>query len=181
MTQSTDTAAQLDVHIADLIIATHDAADPQVHPKMRDALRLLRAQLGMDAVFVSRNMAGTLAGRCGLVEASWCEYVARHRLGDLPFDTGVFASASIALEGGLVYGTLGCVGQDAQRASGKHAHWLELTARLLAEELGSAPPHATRKAAQASRSRSRVAPRGAPACDADKAPDAADRAPVARA
>jgi hypothetical protein len=149
-------AAQIDVHIADLIIATHEASDPQVSPKVRDALRVLQGQLGMDAIFVSRNMEGTPAGRCGLIEASWCEYIARSRGPRLPFDVGSFVSAPVGLPGGPVYGTLGCVSDDARRAGGRDSHWLTLIAQLLAEALehpgepaaplnarpASCPPHA---------------------------------------
>lgn len=127
--------ASIDVHIADLIIATHDAADPQVRMQVREALQVLHTQLGMDAVFVSRNMAGTPAERCGLVEASWCEYIARSRGPRLPFDIGTFVSASVRLHGGLVYGMLGCISEDAQRTSKRDSHWLGLMGRLLAEDL----------------------------------------------
>ena len=44
----------IDVRISELLVATSDAADPLVHPKVQEALCILRNHLDMDVVFVSQ-------------------------------------------------------------------------------------------------------------------------------
>jgi GAF domain-containing protein len=85
----------LDVRVAELIVATPDAADEGVHPKVQEVLALLREKLSMDVVFVSEFVdqrrvfrfvdraadAPALApGMSDPIEDSWCQRVAEGRI-----------------------------------------------------------------------------------------------------
>jgi hypothetical protein len=85
----------IDVRISELIVATHDAPDPLAHPKVGQALGILRESLNMDVVFVSQfkdsrrtfrvvdvgpGFTKVTAGHSDPVEESWCHHVAQGRL-----------------------------------------------------------------------------------------------------
>lgn len=85
----------LDVRVADLLVATVDRADEGVDPQVQQVLRLLREKLGMDVVFVSEFVNGLRrfwlldraahvpeleAGQADPLEESWCQRVVDGRL-----------------------------------------------------------------------------------------------------
>lgn len=128
----------IDVRIAELLVATTDAADPLVHPKVQEALHILRESMKMDAVFVSEfkdnerifkvvdcGRSGTLApGQSDPLEETWCQRVVDGRLPQLVKDAtghvksgavppqgiaiGTILSTPVVLKNGNVYGTLCC-------------------------------------------------------------------------
>ena len=84
----------LDVKVTQLLLATADDADPLLHPKVGEALSLLRKRIGLDVVFVSQFHDGRRtfkvvestpdytkveAGMSDPVEETWCQYVALER------------------------------------------------------------------------------------------------------
>jgi GAF domain-containing protein len=110
----------LDVRIAELLVATSDTSDPLVHPKVAEALRLLRENLQMDVVFVSQfvNNRRTFrvvdskphntivkAGQSDPVEESWCQYVVDGRLPQLVPDAAPFVEAGTVPDPGFPIGT----------------------------------------------------------------------------
>lgn len=85
----------LDVRVAELIVGTHDAGDPLVHPKVSEALSSMREHMNMDVVFVSqfgngrrtfrvvddaRHVKTIFTGHSDPLEESWCHYVAEGRV-----------------------------------------------------------------------------------------------------
>ncbi|WBY03117.1 GAF domain-containing protein [Ramlibacter tataouinensis] len=85
----------IDVRISELLVATSDAADPLVHPKVKEALRVVRDHLDMDVVFVSQlqqnrrtfrvvdakpGITVVKVGHSDPVEESWCHHVVNGRL-----------------------------------------------------------------------------------------------------
>lgn len=85
----------IDVRISELLVATSDSADPLVHPKVQEALGVVREHLAMDVVFVSqlrhnRRTFRVVESKPGLtllkvgqsdpVEESWCHHVVNGRL-----------------------------------------------------------------------------------------------------
>lgn len=127
----------LQVRVAEMLVATADEADHQVDSQIRDVLRLLREKMKMDVVFVSEFTGGrrvfrqveqarpVLAeGESDPLEASWCQRVVDGRLpgfvpdaaplvaaGTLPAPPtpiGTHISTPLMLPSGEVYGTLCC-------------------------------------------------------------------------
>ena len=91
----------IDVRIAELLIATSDAADPLLHPKVLEVLGILREHLKMDVVFVSQfkdhrrtfkvvrtdpKKTFVVAGQSDPLEDSWCQYVVDGRVPQLIHD-----------------------------------------------------------------------------------------------
>lgn len=85
----------IDVRIAELLVATSEAADPMLHPKVQEVLGILRKALRMDVVFVSQFVNGrrtfkvvdngpgktlVVPGQSDPLEQSWCQYVVDGRL-----------------------------------------------------------------------------------------------------
>jgi hypothetical protein len=85
----------IDVRIAELLMATTDSADPLLHPKVQEALHVLRERLSMDVVFVSQFKDGRRtfrvvdtdsrhtflqAGMSDPLEQSWCQHVVDGRI-----------------------------------------------------------------------------------------------------
>lgn len=85
----------IDVRVAELIVATHDSADPLTHPKVTEALGLLRRHLSMDVAFVSQLKGSRRTyrvvekrkdgmrvevGHSDPIEESWCQYVVEGRM-----------------------------------------------------------------------------------------------------
>lgn len=98
----------IDVQIAELLVATSDAADPLLHPKVSEALRILRVHLKMDVVFVSQfkdnrrtfrvvdsNPDKTIikAGMSDPLAESWCQRVVDGRLPQLVKDAAPHVAA----------------------------------------------------------------------------------------
>jgi len=110
----------IDVRIAELITATHDGADPLIHPKVREALGILRHSLGMDVVFVSQFEQGRrifrvvdgepgntpiAAGQSDPLEQSWCQYVVEGRVPQLVRDARPLVKAGALPAPGIEIGT----------------------------------------------------------------------------
>jgi hypothetical protein len=110
----------IDVRIAELLVATSDAADPLLHPKVPEALRILREHLRMDVVFVSQfvNQRRTFrvvdssphhtrvkAGQSDPLEESWCQYVVDGRLPQLVKDAKPYVEAGTVPPAGTEIGT----------------------------------------------------------------------------
>ncbi|MBG9389570.1 GAF domain-containing protein [Caenimonas aquaedulcis] len=85
----------IDVRVAELLTATSDSADPLLHPKVSEALQILRQHLNMDVAFVSQfsggkrtfrvvesdpNVTLVVAGQSDPLEKAWCQYVVDGRL-----------------------------------------------------------------------------------------------------
>ena len=85
----------IDVQIADLLVATADTADDAVDARVQEVLKLLREKLDMDVVFVSRFEHGRRTilrvehrpgwtvitpGQSDPLEESWCQRVVDGRL-----------------------------------------------------------------------------------------------------
>jgi GAF domain-containing protein len=98
----------IDVRVADLIVATHDAPDPLAHPKISEALGILRRSLHMDVVFVSQfsnhrrtfkvvdvgpGLTKVQAGHSDPLEETWCHYVVEGRLPEFVKDAGAAVAA----------------------------------------------------------------------------------------
>ncbi len=110
----------IDVSIAELLMATSDEADPLLHPKVQEALHILRDHLAMDVVFVSQISEGRRTFRVvdaspefdflqpGLsdpVEESWCQYVVDGRLPQLVQDAAPYLAAKAIPHTDLKIGT----------------------------------------------------------------------------
>ncbi|MBE7368399.1 GAF domain-containing protein [Ramlibacter pallidus] len=91
----------IDVRIADLLVATADASDDALDARVQEVLRLLRDRLAMDVVFVSRfengrrtfthveqaaNATPIAPGQSDPLEESWCQRVVDGRLPELVAD-----------------------------------------------------------------------------------------------
>mgnify|MGYP000963432436 CR=1 FL=1 len=127
----------LQVRVAEMLVATADEADHQIDGQIRDVLKLLREKMKMDVVFVSEFTGGrryfrqveqvrpVLAeGESDPLEASWCQrgvdgrlpgfvadaapLVATGALPAPPMPIGTHISTPLTLPGGEVYGTLCC-------------------------------------------------------------------------
>lgn len=110
----------IDVQIAELITATHNEADPLVHPRVREALAILRNRLDMDVVFVSQFQRGrrvfrAVDSRAGItrivpgqsdpLEASWCQYVVEGRLPPLVRNARPLVESGALPDPGMPIGT----------------------------------------------------------------------------
>lgn len=95
----------IDVRIAELLMAIPDEAEPFEHPKVQQALRVLRTHLSMDVAFLSQFKHGrrvfrvvdtspqytaVQAGHSDPVEESWCLQVVEGRLPRLLRDAGPY-------------------------------------------------------------------------------------------
>lgn len=127
----------LQVRVAEMLVATADESDHQVDRQIREVLKLLREKMKMDVVFVSEFTGGhrvfrqveqarpVLAeGESDPLEASWCQRVVDGRLPGFVADAGPLVasgavpapaqpigthiSTPLMLPGGEVYGTLCC-------------------------------------------------------------------------
>lgn len=85
----------IDVRIADLLVATSEGSDPVLDPKVQEVLGILRQALRMDVVFVSQFLNGrrtfkvvdqgpgktmVVPGQSDPLEESWCQYVVDGRI-----------------------------------------------------------------------------------------------------
>jgi GAF domain-containing protein len=128
----------LEVRIADMMVATADAADAQLDRSIHDVLKLLREKMRMDVVFVSEFTGGkrvlrqveqgaqavVAEGQADPLEESWCQRVVDGRLPQFiadarplqaagrapatPFPIGTHISTPVVLPDGQVFGTLCC-------------------------------------------------------------------------
>ncbi|RYY72479.1 MAG: histidine kinase [Comamonadaceae bacterium] len=110
----------LDMTVADLLVATSDAADPDLPPHVAEVLRLLRERLGMDVAFVSQVADGRRTfkavdsvpdfdilkpGMSDPVEESWCQGVIEGRLPELMEDAGRYVAGGLVPDPGIPIGT----------------------------------------------------------------------------
>ncbi|WP_200947314.1 GAF domain-containing protein [Ramlibacter sp. Leaf400] len=110
----------IDVQFAELLTATHDSVDPLVHPKVSEALGLMRRHLGMDVMFVSQfrdrkrtfrvvdaspGLTKVVAGHSDPLEESWCHFVVEGRAPQLITDPAPLVEAGTLPEPDLPIGT----------------------------------------------------------------------------
>jgi hypothetical protein len=128
----------LQVRVAELLVATADNSDAELDGCIRDVLKLLREKMKMDVVFVSEFTGGERVfrqveqgepallaeGGSDPLEESWCQRVVDGRLPgfiadarplqarglapETPFSIGTHISTPVVLPDGSVYGTLCC-------------------------------------------------------------------------
>lgn len=128
----------LEVRIAEMMVATADSADAHLDGSIHDVLKLLREKMRMDVVFVSEFTGGKRVfrqveqgeeaviaeGQGDPLEESWCQRVVDGRLPQYiadaaplqasgaapatPFPIGTHISTPVVLPDGQVYGTLCC-------------------------------------------------------------------------
>ncbi len=110
----------IDVRIAELLVATHESADPLLHPKVSEALGILRKNLNMDVVFVSQFQDGrrmfkvvesdshntpVTAGQSDPLEETWCQYVVAGRMPQLVGDARPLVESGAVPDPGMTIGT----------------------------------------------------------------------------
>ncbi len=110
----------LDVTISELLVATCDAADPDLPAAVSEVLQLLRLRLGMDVAFVSQITEGRRifkavdsapdfsplqVGQSDPVEESWCQRVVEGRLPERMADAAAFVASGQAPDPGITIGT----------------------------------------------------------------------------
>lgn len=110
----------IDVRIAELLMAVPDEAEPFQHPKVQEALHVLRTHLDMDVAFMSQFKHGrrtfrvvdsspqhtaVRAGHSDPVEETWCLYVVEGRLPRLVRDAGPYLRAKTVPPTALQIGT----------------------------------------------------------------------------
>ncbi|MFZ4289365.1 GAF domain-containing protein [Variovorax sp. HJSM1_2] len=110
----------VDVKICELLVATSDAADPELPSAVPEVLKLLRTRLGMDVAFVSQIADGRRTfkavdcaadfpllqvGMSDPVEESWCQRVVEGRLPELMADAAPYIAAGQAPDPGFPIGT----------------------------------------------------------------------------
>lgn len=101
----------IDVQVAELLVATSDGADGKLPPQVQEVLKLLRERLGMDVAFVSRIGEGRRtfevvesradftrikAGTSDPLEETWCQRVVDERLPEVMEDAAAFIEAGRA-------------------------------------------------------------------------------------
>lgn len=99
--------------VTELLVATHDAADPEIDRSVPEVLCLLRSKLNMDVIFVSQFVDGKRVFRhvdqaCGAeviqpggsdpLEDSWCKQVVEGRLPKFIQDAGRLPAAAEQLD-----------------------------------------------------------------------------------
>ncbi|MBE7939514.1 MULTISPECIES: GAF domain-containing protein [Ramlibacter] len=110
----------IDVRVAEMIVATHDTADPLAHPGVADALGILRRHLKMDVVFVSQLQDGrrsfkvvdsaahvtrVVAGQSDPAEETWCKHVVEGRMPQFLRDAKPQVEAGVLPDPGMDIGT----------------------------------------------------------------------------
>lgn len=110
----------IDVKISHLLVATSDAADPELPAAVSEVLKLLRVRLGMDVAFVSHIADGrrtfkavdSTPGFSPLqvsmsdpIEESWCQRVVEGRLPERIDDAAPYIASGQAPAPGIPIGT----------------------------------------------------------------------------
>jgi hypothetical protein len=111
----------IDVRIAELLVATTDSADPLLHPKVQEALHILRERMKMDVVFVSqfkdnrrtfkvvdcgRKETKLIPGQSDPLEETWCQRVVDGRLPQMVKDAHPYVESGAAAKPGVEIGTV---------------------------------------------------------------------------
>lgn len=109
-----------DVTVSELLVATCDAADPDLPTTVTEVLKLLRLRLGMDVAFVSQITGGRRifkavdcapgfhpieAGMSDPVEQSWCRHVIEGRLPERIENAATYLASGQAPDPGMPIGT----------------------------------------------------------------------------
>jgi len=112
--------ADIEVRVAELLVATHEGGDPLIHSKVKDALGILRRSMDMDVVFVSQFREGrrtfrvvdanaritrVVAGQSDPLEESWCQYIVSGRAPQLMKDARPFVEDGSVPDPGFQIGT----------------------------------------------------------------------------
>lgn len=110
----------LDVKVAELLVATSDAADPALPTAIPEVLKLLRLRLGMDVAFVSQFTGGRRIiqavdsdpdfsplepGMSDPIEESWCQQVVEGRLPERVEDAAPYIASGQVPDPGFPIGT----------------------------------------------------------------------------
>lgn len=109
----------LDVQVAELLVATSESSDADLPPAVGEVLGLLRERLGMDVAFVSSFSGGRRTfevvesrpdftmirpGMSDPLEESWCQRVVEGRLPEVMPDAGPYVASGQAPEPGFEIG-----------------------------------------------------------------------------
>jgi len=112
--------SDLEVKVAELLVATADDADVEIDKAVPDVLRLLREKMKMDVVFVSEFIDGMRefkyvdqtpgqevieAGGADPLESSWCQRVVDGRLPEMMLDAKPFQAKDPSLATPFPIGT----------------------------------------------------------------------------
>ncbi|VTU14835.1 hypothetical protein SRS16CHR_01279 [Variovorax sp. SRS16] len=139
-------AADLEVRVSELLIATADASDPAVDQAVHQVLRLLREQHGMEAGFAAEVIDGKRVSRrlepseraqfideqAEPLELAFCKQVLRAKV-----PSGCYVSAPVVLSDGLLYGTLYSFSFNPDAALElRDLKKLEMAAQLAARMIG---------------------------------------------
>ena len=111
----------IEVRISELLVATSDAADPELPVAVLEVLKLIRTKLSMDVAFVSEITDGRrmfkcvdsapgftpqlTAGMSDPVEESWCQRVVEGRLPQVMHDAAPYIASGKAPDPGFPIGT----------------------------------------------------------------------------
>ena len=128
------------VDVAELLVATADHSDESLPETVSQVLALVRARMGMDAVFVrayrgDRQGSGKLTGpaRPDPLEAVWGEHLLLERLQHADV-AGAHLCAPVVLADSAVYGTL-CSFSQSEWTAQADRRILKSTARLIAQKI----------------------------------------------
>ena len=129
------------VDVAELLVATADHSDETLPEAISQVLALVRARMGVDAVFVrafrpgDRQGNGKLAGpaRQDPLEAVWGEHLLLERLQHSDV-AGAHMCSPVVLTDGSVYGTL-CSFSQSEWTAQADRRILKSTARLIAQKI----------------------------------------------
>jgi len=131
-----------EVKVSELLIATPDACDPLIDPAVRQVLKLLREQHGMEAAFACEVLDGQRVSRRAQpssraqfideqaepLELAFCKQVVNARV-----PSGCYLSAPVMLADGLMYGTFYSFSLNPNAAlEAKDLRKLEMAAQLAA-------------------------------------------------
>jgi hypothetical protein len=147
-------AADLEVRVSELLIATADVSDPAVDPAVHQVLKMLREQHAMEAGFAAEVIDGKRVVRNNQsraqfideqaepLEVAFCKQVLRATV-----PSGCYVSAPVLLADGTVYGTLYSFSFNPDSAlEVRDLKKLEMAAQLAARMIGDR--RAQRAAAQ---------------------------------
>jgi GAF domain-containing protein len=110
----------LDVKVAELLVATADYSDHLIEDAVPQVLKLLRSRLKMDVVFVSEFVGGervlrhvaqapdqavVAEGQCDPLESTWCQRVVDGRMPEFLADASVWQAKGLAPSASFPVGT----------------------------------------------------------------------------
>ncbi|VWX60096.1 conserved hypothetical protein [Burkholderiales bacterium 8X] len=145
-------AADLQVQVSELLIATPDTSDPMVDSAVHQVLKLLREQHQIEAAFLGEVVDGrricrdaAIAGSAQLIaedvdslELAFCKQAL-----NVGVSFGCFLSAPVVLNNGTVYGNLYAFSFSSDEgAQQRELKKLELSSQLAARLIDSRTPRA---------------------------------------